>query len=211
MSLSSLNEKILKCFFISHRDNKLLTVGLPVSAVLLLLLILISVFIWRWRRRPKQDEQQIRVRNGSRNNDAIYSKPEDPVIYSTINDENPNDAYKDTTTYSTIDNIPGSEAKPPAGGTVYSSVAPHQQQQWEEHRNRPFWPRVTKSAAEKLHFVFILFFCAGFWLIHWIQSCNWLFPFDFHLFTLVVNWLANILFWTDLRVEHLKDSCKWGS
>ncbi|XP_026109984.1 CMRF35-like molecule 8 isoform X2 [Carassius auratus] len=110
-------------------ENKLLTVWLPVSAVLLLLLILISVFIWRLRRRPKQDEQQIRVRNGSRNNDAIYSKPEDPVIYSTINDENPNDADKDTTTYSTIDNIPGSEAKPPAGGTVYSSVAPHQQQQ----------------------------------------------------------------------------------
>ncbi|XP_052404932.1 CMRF35-like molecule 1 isoform X2 [Carassius gibelio] len=110
-------------------DNKLLTVWLPVSAALLLLLILISVFIWIWRRRPKQDEQQIRGRNGSRNNDAIYSKPEDPVIYSTINDENPNDADKDTTTYSTIDNIPGSEAKPPAGGTVYSSVAPHQQQQ----------------------------------------------------------------------------------
>ncbi|XP_026111239.1 polymeric immunoglobulin receptor-like isoform X2 [Carassius auratus] len=110
-------------------ENKLLTVWLPVSAALLLLLILISVFIWRWRRRPKQDEQQIRGRNGSRNNDAIYSKPEDPVIYSTINDENPNDAHKDTTTYSTIDNIPGSEAKPPAGGTVYSSVAPHQQQQ----------------------------------------------------------------------------------
>ncbi|XP_059357137.1 polymeric immunoglobulin receptor-like isoform X2 [Carassius carassius] len=112
-----------------QKDNKLLTVWLPVSAALLLLLILISVFIWIWRRRPKQDEQQIRERNGSRNIDTIYSKPEDPVIYSTINDENPNDANKDITTYSTNDDVPGSEAKLPAGGTVYSSVATHQQQQ----------------------------------------------------------------------------------
>ncbi|XP_058611782.1 polymeric immunoglobulin receptor-like isoform X2 [Onychostoma macrolepis] len=86
-----------------------LNVWLPVSAALLLLFFLFVVFIWRWRRRPKQDEQQIRERNGSRTIDTIYSKPEDPVIYSTINDENPN--------------------KPPAGGTIYSTVAPHQQQQ----------------------------------------------------------------------------------
>ncbi|XP_058611833.1 CMRF35-like molecule 6 isoform X3 [Onychostoma macrolepis] len=59
---------------------------------------------------------------------VIYSKPEDPVIYSTINDDNPNDPNKNITTYSTIDRVPGSEA-PPAGGTIYSTVAPHQQQQ----------------------------------------------------------------------------------
>uniref|UniRef100_A0A9J8BZN8 Ig-like domain-containing protein n=1 Tax=Cyprinus carpio carpio TaxID=630221 RepID=A0A9J8BZN8_CYPCA len=112
-----------------QKDHELLTVWLPVSAALLLLLILIGVFIWRWRQRPKENEQQIRERNGSRNNDTIYSKPEDPVIYSTINDEDPNDANKDITTYSTIDHVPGSEAKPPAGGTTYSTVAPQQQQQ----------------------------------------------------------------------------------
>ncbi|XP_050957154.1 polymeric immunoglobulin receptor isoform X2 [Labeo rohita] len=105
-------------------NNKLLTVWLPVSAVLLLLLILVGVFTWRWRQRPKQDKPQIRERNGS-TTDIIYSKPEDPVIYSTINDENPNDPSKDITTYSTIDHVPGSEANPPAGGTIYSTVAPH--------------------------------------------------------------------------------------
>ncbi|XP_050957153.1 polymeric immunoglobulin receptor isoform X1 [Labeo rohita] len=107
-----------------QKNNKLLTVWLPVSAVLLLLLILVGVFTWRWRQRPKQDKPQIRERNGS-TTDIIYSKPEDPVIYSTINDENPNDPSKDITTYSTIDHVPGSEANPPAGGTIYSTVAPH--------------------------------------------------------------------------------------
>uniref|UniRef100_A0A8C1NGQ4 Si:dkeyp-104b3.18 n=1 Tax=Cyprinus carpio TaxID=7962 RepID=A0A8C1NGQ4_CYPCA len=107
-----------------------LTVWLPVSAALLLLLILIGVFIWRWRRRPKQDEQQIRERNGSRNNDTIYSKPEDPVIlYSTINDEIPHDPNNDIT-YSIIDDVPRSEVmKSPAGGAIYSiiysTVGPH--------------------------------------------------------------------------------------
>ncbi|KTF97209.1 hypothetical protein cypCar_00024175, partial [Cyprinus carpio] len=110
-------------------DHELLTVWLPVSAALLLLLILISVFIWRWRRRPKQDEHQIREMYSSTTIDKIYSKPEDPVIYSNINDDNPNDPNKDIITYSTFDHVPGSEAKPPAGGTIYSIVAPQQQQQ----------------------------------------------------------------------------------
>ncbi|XP_073705139.1 polymeric immunoglobulin receptor-like isoform X2 [Garra rufa] len=105
-------------------NNELLPVWLPVSAALLLLLILVGVFTWRWRQRPKQDQPQIKERNGS-TNDTIYSKPEDPVIYSTINDENPNDASKAITTYSTIDHVPGSEAKPPESGTVYSTVASH--------------------------------------------------------------------------------------
>ncbi|XP_016298946.1 polymeric immunoglobulin receptor-like isoform X1 [Sinocyclocheilus anshuiensis] len=117
------------------QNNKLLNVWLKVSAALLLLLILFIVFTWRLRRRPKeeQDEQQIRERNGSRTIDTceiqIYSKPEYPVIYSTINDENPNDANKDITTYSTIDNVSGSEARPPAVGTIYCTVAPQQQQE----------------------------------------------------------------------------------
>ncbi|RXN06029.1 polymeric immunoglobulin receptor-like protein [Labeo rohita] len=38
----------------------------------------------------EQDKHQIRDRNGSTTTDMVYSKPEDPVIYSTINDENPN-------------------------------------------------------------------------------------------------------------------------
>ncbi|XP_016112484.1 polymeric immunoglobulin receptor-like [Sinocyclocheilus grahami] len=110
-------------------NNELLTVWLLVSAVLLLLLILISVlilFTWRLRRRPEQDKQQIREIKGCRTTDMIYSKPEDPPIYSTINDENPNDANKVIIYYSTIDDVPVSEAvKPPAGGAIYSTVAPH--------------------------------------------------------------------------------------
>ncbi|XP_056127584.1 polymeric immunoglobulin receptor-like isoform X2 [Rhinichthys klamathensis goyatoka] len=106
-------------------DKGLLTVWLPVSAALLLLLILLAVFTWRWRRRPKQDKHQNRERNESRTVDTIYSKPEeDPVIYNTIDDERPGDPNKDVT-YSTIGDAPGSEAKPPAGGTIYSTVAPH--------------------------------------------------------------------------------------
>ncbi|RXN37325.1 polymeric immunoglobulin receptor-like protein [Labeo rohita] len=58
--------------------------------------------------QSEQDKPQIRERNGS-TTDIIYSKPEDPVIYSTINDENPNDPSKDITTYSTVDHVPGSE------------------------------------------------------------------------------------------------------
>ncbi|XP_050957155.1 polymeric immunoglobulin receptor-like [Labeo rohita] len=105
--------------------NELMTVGLLVS-VLLLLLILVCVFTWIWRRRPKKDKHQIRDRDGSRTTDMIYSKPEDPVIYSNINDEKPNDKGY----YSTIDYIPGSKAvKPPADGAIYSmiynTVGPH--------------------------------------------------------------------------------------
>ncbi|XP_043120828.1 CMRF35-like molecule 8 isoform X2 [Puntigrus tetrazona] len=113
-----------------NTNDVLLNVWLPVSAALLLLLILLCVFIWRWkvRQRHKQDKKQIGERNGSRTTDTIFSKPEDPVIYSTINDENPNDPNELITTYSTIDHVPESEAKPPAA-TIYSSVAPHQQQQ----------------------------------------------------------------------------------
>ncbi|XP_058611752.1 uncharacterized protein LOC131526988 isoform X1 [Onychostoma macrolepis] len=71
------------------QNNELLTVWLPALASLLLLLTLVGVFTWRWRWRPKQDKHQIRGRNGSRTTDMIYSQPEDPVKYSTINDEIP--------------------------------------------------------------------------------------------------------------------------
>ncbi|RXN34740.1 polymeric immunoglobulin receptor-like protein [Labeo rohita] len=121
----------------------------------------------------EQDQHQVRERNSSTTDTVYYSKPEDPVIYSTINDENPNDPSKNITTYSTIDHVPGSEAiyskpddpviystindenpndpnkditystidhvtgskavKPPADGAIYSiiysTVAPHRQQQ----------------------------------------------------------------------------------
>ncbi|KAL1281011.1 hypothetical protein QQF64_015611 [Cirrhinus molitorella] len=94
--------------------NNLLTVLISALATLLLLLILVGVFTWRWRRKPKQDKHQIRGRNCSTTTEAIYSKPEDPVIYSTINDENPRHPNKDIT-YSTTDHVPGSKPmKPPA-------------------------------------------------------------------------------------------------
>ncbi|RXN25277.1 polymeric immunoglobulin receptor-like protein [Labeo rohita] len=56
--------------------------------------------------------------------DQIYSKPEDPVIYSTINDENPHDPSKDITTSSTIDYVPGSEAiySKPEDAVIYSTI-----------------------------------------------------------------------------------------
>uniref|UniRef100_A0A8C1H5P3 Polymeric immunoglobulin receptor-like 3.5 n=1 Tax=Cyprinus carpio carpio TaxID=630221 RepID=A0A8C1H5P3_CYPCA len=114
---------------VATQNNELLTVWLPALAALLLLLILISVFTWRWRRRHKQDKHQIRRRTSSITTDVIYSKAEDPEMYSIINYENPNDPNKDIT-YSTIDNFPVREAeKPPAGGAIYSiiysTVAPH--------------------------------------------------------------------------------------
>ncbi|KAL1247001.1 hypothetical protein QQF64_034487 [Cirrhinus molitorella] len=58
------------------------------------------------RQRPKQGKHHIRDRDGSGTTDRIYSYPEDPVIYSNINDETPNDLSY----YCTIDYIPGSEA-----------------------------------------------------------------------------------------------------
>uniref|UniRef100_A0A8C1XQK3 Polymeric immunoglobulin receptor-like 4.2 n=1 Tax=Cyprinus carpio TaxID=7962 RepID=A0A8C1XQK3_CYPCA len=114
---------------VATQNNELLTVWLPALAALLLLLILISVFTWRWRRRHKQDKHQIRRRTSSITTDVIYSKAEDPEMYSIINDENLNNPNKDIT-YSTIDNFPVREAeKPPAGGAIYSiiysTVAPH--------------------------------------------------------------------------------------
>ncbi|XP_026134573.1 CMRF35-like molecule 1 [Carassius auratus] len=115
---------------VATQNNELLTAWLPASAVLLLSLILISVFIWRWRRRHKQDKHQIRGRSSSRTTDVINSKAEDPVMYSTINDGNPNDPNTDIIYYSTIDFVAGSAAvKPPAGGAIYSiiysTVDPH--------------------------------------------------------------------------------------
>ncbi len=50
----------------------------------------------------------------------------------------PQDPNQDTI-YSTIDNVPVSEVKSPAGGAIYSiiynTVGPHWQQQWEQHKN----------------------------------------------------------------------------
>ncbi|XDV28204.1 hypothetical protein PO909_031556 [Leuciscus waleckii] len=106
-----------------QKDKDLLTVWLPVSAALLLLLILVGVFTWRRKQRPKQDKHQNRERNDSGTIDAISKPEEDPVIYNTIDDE-PRDPNKDVT-YSTICDAPVSDAKPPAGGTIYSTVAPH--------------------------------------------------------------------------------------
>ncbi|KAK2900470.1 hypothetical protein Q8A67_008585 [Cirrhinus molitorella] len=95
--------------FIKIRNN-LLTVLISALATLLLLLILVGVFSWRWRRKPKQDKHQIRGRNCSTTTEAIYSKPGDPVIYSTINDEISNDPSLDITIYCTVNYGPGNEA-----------------------------------------------------------------------------------------------------
>ncbi|XP_067308877.1 polymeric immunoglobulin receptor-like isoform X4 [Pseudorasbora parva] len=101
-------------------DSYPLSLWLAVSAALLLLLILVAFFTWKWKRRPE--------RNGSRTIDAIYSEPEEPALYlhyySTIKDTCSNDPIKDII-YSTISDAPGSEAKPPAGGAIYSTVTPH--------------------------------------------------------------------------------------
>ncbi|XP_056301457.1 polymeric immunoglobulin receptor-like [Danio aesculapii] len=100
---------------------------LALAPVLLILLILVGV--WIWRRRPKQDEHQLKGRDNSRTTEKISSKPDDLAIYCSINDETPYsisplDPNKNMT-YSTIDYIPGSEAKSLAGGDVYSTVGPH--------------------------------------------------------------------------------------
>ncbi|XP_052404918.1 polymeric immunoglobulin receptor isoform X6 [Carassius gibelio] len=113
------------------QNNGLLIVWLlPALAALLLFLILVGVFTWRWRRRPKQDKPHIRGRNSSRTTDMTFSKHEDPVIYSTINDEIPHDPINDMIYYSTIDDVPGSEVmKSPSGEAIYSiiycTVGPH--------------------------------------------------------------------------------------
>ncbi|XP_052404914.1 CMRF35-like molecule 8 isoform X1 [Carassius gibelio] len=113
------------------QNNGLLIVWLlPALAALLLFLILVGVFTWIWRRRPKQDKPHIRGRNSSRTTDMTFSKHEDPVIYSTINDEIPHDPINDMIYYSTIDDVPGSEVmKSPSGEAIYSiiycTVGPH--------------------------------------------------------------------------------------
>ncbi|NP_001293029.1 polymeric immunoglobulin receptor-like 2.4 [Danio rerio] len=112
------------------RDEKLSPVWFfALTPVLLISLILVGVFIFKWRRRPKQDEHQLKERNDSSTTDEISSKPDDLAVYCSINDETPYsisplDPNKNMI-YSTIDYIPGSEAKPPAGEDVYSSVGPH--------------------------------------------------------------------------------------
>ncbi|NP_001293030.1 polymeric immunoglobulin receptor-like 2.5 [Danio rerio] len=97
------------------------------ALVLLISLILVGVFIWR--RRPKQDEHQLKESNNSRTTDEISSKPDDLAVYCSINDETPYsisplDPNKNMI-YSTIDYIPGSEAKSPAGEDAYCTVGPH--------------------------------------------------------------------------------------
>ncbi|RXN34741.1 polymeric immunoglobulin receptor-like protein [Labeo rohita] len=108
-TIKNINKPVIE----EPQKNNLQTVWISAVATLLLLLLLAGVFTWRRRRKPKQDKHQIRGRNGSTTTDAIYSKPEDPVIYSTINDENPNDPNKDII-YSTINDVPGSKAVKPS-------------------------------------------------------------------------------------------------
>nr|XP_021323835.1 CMRF35-like molecule 1 [Danio rerio] len=111
-------------------DEELSPVWFLASALVLLIsFIVVGVFIWIWRHRPMQDEHQLKERNTSRTTDEISSKHDDLAVYCSINDETPYsisplDPNKNMI-YSTIDYIPGSEAKSPAGGGVYCSVGPH--------------------------------------------------------------------------------------
>ncbi|XP_057190162.1 uncharacterized protein LOC130554481 isoform X2 [Triplophysa rosa] len=106
-------------------NDEKMSLWLPVSAGLLMVIILVGVCTWKWRKRSAEDKKQIKYNAP----DTATVPPEEPVIYSAINDENPNDISllesKANTIYSTIEDLPGCEAQSPAGGTVYSTVAPH--------------------------------------------------------------------------------------
>ncbi|XDV28197.1 hypothetical protein PO909_031549 [Leuciscus waleckii] len=112
--------------------------SLVATLVLFLLVFLVVIVTWRLRKKPERghirEEEHFNTTSNTTASEnqmtsispaaATISKPEeDPVIYNTIDDE-PRDPNKDVT-YSTIGDAPVSDAKPPAGGTIYSTVAPH--------------------------------------------------------------------------------------
>ncbi|XP_073671116.1 polymeric immunoglobulin receptor-like isoform X2 [Paramisgurnus dabryanus] len=109
---------------------------LPVSAVFLLLMILVGVFIWKWKRRSEEDKKHIKMRNDCVVTDTVTSTPEDVVIYSTINDENPDNKMSPSdsnieTTYCLVEDPSGHKAVP-EDGTIYSFVEPHDQNPEEQ-------------------------------------------------------------------------------
>ncbi|KAA0718589.1 hypothetical protein E1301_Tti013169 [Triplophysa tibetana] len=107
-----------------QQKEKSISLWLPVSAGLLMI-ILVAACAWKWKNRSKEDKKQINKNSP----ETATVRPEEPVICSTINDENPNDISlldsKANTIYSSIEDLPECEAQSPAGGTVYSTVAPH--------------------------------------------------------------------------------------
>nr|XP_055057375.1 polymeric immunoglobulin receptor-like isoform X1 [Misgurnus anguillicaudatus] len=110
---------------------------LPVSAGLLLLMILVGVFIWKWKRRPEEDKKHIKMRNDCVVADTVSSTPEDVVIYSTINDENPDNNISPSdsnieTTYCLVEDPSGHKAQVPEDGIIYSFVEPHDQNPKEQ-------------------------------------------------------------------------------
>ncbi|XP_051989941.1 CMRF35-like molecule 8 isoform X2 [Xyrauchen texanus] len=115
---------------IAERENKTLSVWLPTSAAVLLLMALICVFIWRWRKTFNKEESknQMIVRNSAMTPETGSFNPKDSVVYSTINDDKPDTPSPDPNTemtYSTITDLPECKEQSPAGGTVYSAIAPH--------------------------------------------------------------------------------------
>ncbi|XP_073728870.1 CMRF35-like molecule 8 isoform X14 [Misgurnus anguillicaudatus] len=118
-------------------DRSAVSLWLPVSAGLLLLMILVGVFIWKWKRRSKEDKKHIKMRNDCVVADTVSSTPEDVVIYSTINDENPDNNISPSdsnieTTYCLVEDPSGHKAQVPEDGIIYSFVEPHDQNPKEQ-------------------------------------------------------------------------------
>ncbi|XP_051557685.1 CMRF35-like molecule 1 isoform X3 [Myxocyprinus asiaticus] len=108
-------------------NNTMLSMWLPASAAVLLLMALICVFIWRWRKRFNKEERknQNRERNSAMTTETAFI-PKDSVVYSTINDDNPNTPSLNPNTemtYSTITDAPGCKAAfIPKDSVVYSTI-----------------------------------------------------------------------------------------
>ncbi|XP_073728863.1 polymeric immunoglobulin receptor isoform X7 [Misgurnus anguillicaudatus] len=121
----------------TKQQTSAVSLWLPVSAGLLLLMILVGVFIWKWKRRSKEDKKHIKMRNDCVVADTVSSTPEDVVIYSTINDENPDNNISPSdsnieTTYCLVEDPSGHKAQVPEDGIIYSFVEPHDQNPKEQ-------------------------------------------------------------------------------
>ncbi|XP_056599911.1 polymeric immunoglobulin receptor-like isoform X4 [Triplophysa dalaica] len=106
-----------------QQKEKNMSLWLPVSAGLMMIIIMVAVCTWKWKNRSAEDKKLMK------NNAPDTVTVEETVIYSTINDENPNNIsqlqFKANTIYSSMEDPAECEGQSPAGGTVYSTVAPH--------------------------------------------------------------------------------------
>ncbi|XP_056599909.1 CMRF35-like molecule 1 isoform X2 [Triplophysa dalaica] len=105
-----------------QQKEKNMSLWLPVSAGLMMIIIMVAVCTWKWKNRSEDKKLM-------KNNAPDTVTVEETVIYSTINDENPNNIsqlqFKANTIYSSMEDPAECEGQSPAGGTVYSTVAPH--------------------------------------------------------------------------------------